>query len=182
MSGELLRLITPNDLVADFDCGVHALNDFLKRHALRNSQSADSVGKTWLLHRAPEDPVALPTVLGFVTLSMSHVSSEQVGQILGKRLPLYPSPVALIGRLAVDRRARGLKLGRILLREAFSHVLAASRHLGCVGVLVEAKDEKALGFFEHAGFTCLDQTEWPRPLYLPLSTIRELLRGSPGRT
>lgn len=174
MSAGVLRLISPDDPVDDFDCGVHALNDFLARHALKNSIRADSPGKTWLLHRTDADPPEFPVVLGFVTLSMSSVESTQVAPLLG-RLPRYPAPVALLGRLAVDRRAQGHMLGRVLLREAFAHVLVASEHLGCVGVVVHAKDEGALRFYERAGFVSLEATGWPRPLFVPLSTIKLLL-------
>jgi len=126
MSAGLLRLINPDDPVDDFDCGVHALNDFLARHALKNSERENSPGKTWLLHRADSDPAGLPEVLGFVTLSMSNVASDKVASVLEGRLPRYPAPVALLGRFAIDRRAQGRMLGRVLLREAFLHVLEAA--------------------------------------------------------
>jgi GNAT superfamily N-acetyltransferase len=175
MSVGLLRLISPGDPVAEFDCGVHALNDFLARHALHNSTRENSPGKTWLLHRADGDPSEFPEVLGFVTLSMSSVASDKVAPHLEGRLPRYPAPVALIGRLAVDLRAQGRMLGRVLLREALLHVVEAAAHLGCVGVMVDAKDERAHHFYERAGFVSLDDHGWPRPLFLPLATVKQLL-------
>lgn len=175
MSDGVLRLISAADRVADFDCGVHALNDFLKRHALPNSQAENSPSRTWILPRVPEDPVEFPEVLGFVTLSMTNARSDQLTEAMGVRLPRYPMPVALIGRLAVDRRAQGRKLGRVLLRAAFEHVLVAAQHVGCVGVLVHAKDEAALRFYQRADFVALEESGWPRPAFAALSAIKQNL-------
>ena len=52
-------------------------------------------------------------------------------------------PVARIGRLAVDERARGRRLGESLLIDALHRVVVAAETIGCLGILVDAKDEAA---------------------------------------
>lgn len=177
--GSLVRLIRPEDPVADFSSGVHALDDFLKRHALKNSVESNSLGKTWLLHRDSADPPEFPPILGFFTLSMSSVESGLVSPVVQKKLPRYPAPVALLGRLAVDLRAQKRRLGAVLIREAFRQVQLAATHLGCAGVLVEAKNADLIRLYEHAGFVLLGPERWPRPLFCPMSTIEKLLRRPP---
>jgi hypothetical protein len=63
---------------------------------------------------------SLPEVLGFYTLSMALLEGAEAAKVLAKKLPRYPMPVALIGRLAVDERAHGRRLGETLLIDASS--------------------------------------------------------------
>ena len=46
---------------------------------------------------------------------MASIASQEAVSVLAKRLPRYPMPVALIGRLAVDERPRRRRLGEALL-------------------------------------------------------------------
>jgi predicted N-acetyltransferase YhbS len=57
---------------------------------------------------------------------MGSAVSADVASVIGQKLPRYPMPVALIGRLAVDERARGRRLGEALLIDAFERVVAAA--------------------------------------------------------
>ena len=74
------------------------------------------------------------------TLSMATAESAQASEVLKKRLPKYPMPVALIGRLAIDRRAQRRRLGEKLLMDALRRVVDAANILGCIGIIVDAKD------------------------------------------
>lgn len=104
--GYLTELIRPGDAKADFTCGKHALDDYFARHAAAND--AAGIGRAYVLRRtAASDDPTLPEILGFYTLSMAHVESSVVAGVIEKKLPRYPMPVALIGRLAIDKRAQG---------------------------------------------------------------------------
>lgn len=133
------------DARAGFSCGKHALDDYLARHAVANDSAG--IGRAYVLRRGPGDPVALPAVLGFYTLSMALTDPAHVATPPGKKLPNYPMPVALIGRLAIDRRAQGLRLGERLLLDALRRVVDAATILGCTGIVVDAKDEAAERFY-----------------------------------
>ena len=50
-------------------------------------------------------------VLGFYTLSALSVQLASLPKQLSRKLPRHPVPCALIGRLAVDRSAKGHGLG-----------------------------------------------------------------------
>jgi ribosomal protein S18 acetylase RimI-like enzyme len=87
-------------------------------------------------------------------------------------------PVALIGRLAVDRRAQGHGVGGRLLVDALVRISCAGEDVGCLGVIVDAKDEKARDFYQHNGFTEIESGRWPRRMYMPMATVALLLAES----
>ncbi|MDP4028048.1 MAG: GNAT family N-acetyltransferase, partial [Gallionella sp.] len=76
--------------------------------------------------------------------------------------------VALIGMLAVGLAFQG-KLGSILLADACQKVSQASSVLAVAGIVVDAKDEKAIAFYMHFGFIPL-QGQAGRML-LPVSAL-----------
>ena len=157
--------ITSADLTGGFSCGEPALDEFFLRHALGNHERG--IGSTFVLH-GPEDDAG---VLGYYTLSMADVDAKKVSKALRGQLPRYPLPVALIGRLAVQQAAQGQRVGQRLLVDALRRVHLAARHVGCVGVLVDAKNERAEGFYLRYGFVPIEVTTWPHRLFLPMGTL-----------
>jgi GNAT superfamily N-acetyltransferase len=118
--------------------------------------------------------IATPTnnttqLAGFFTLSAGSIRCSDLPNSLAKKLPHYPIPVALIGRLAVDYRFQGKGLGSILLADACRKVINASATLAVVGIVVEAKDAVASNFYQHFGFTPLPGVS--SRLILPISAI-----------
>jgi GNAT superfamily N-acetyltransferase len=173
------------DTASDFSCGKHPLDDYFKRHALRNHLAG--ISSAYVLRRASPEvlasgtpmgrvgaprPARSPRVLGFYTLSMASVESAQVAAALAAKLPRYPVPVALIGRLAVDEREKGQRLGEALLIDALRRVVDAAGIVGCVGVIVDAKDEDAEHFYMKYDFITITDDRWPRRMFLPLETAR----------
>ncbi len=171
MSPRVIRPLELDDLQADFQSGVHALDDFLVRHAVTNERAG--ICRVYVRPRTDEDPPGLPAILGYYTLSMADVEAEHVASALRFRLPRYPMPVALIGRLAVDRRARGRRVGEALLLDSLRRTLAATAIVGCVGVVVDAKDAGAEGFYAKYDFACVGSAAWPRRMFLPIGVVRD---------
>lgn len=165
--------INADDVASGFRSGEHALDDYFRRHALPNDTAG--IGRAYVFRRTPGDDASLPLVLGYYTLSMAVVTAAMVERSLGRKLPKYPMPVALIGRLAVDERARGMRVGEALLVDALSRVADAADVLGCTGVLVDAKHERAESFYVRYGFGVVDAAEWPRRLFLPMAAVRGAL-------
>jgi GNAT superfamily N-acetyltransferase len=79
-----------------------------------------------------------------------------------------PVPMAILGRLAVDRAWQGRGLGVALLRDAVERTRAASLILGVRGLLVHALSDKAAVFYTHHGFVASPTN----PLTLVLSLKR----------
>jgi len=164
--------VEAEDVASGFRCGDEALDDFFARHACSNDER--EIGRTYVLRRPEGAPPALPMVLGFYTLSMTAIGAALVAKSTLERLPRYPLPAALIGRLAADERTRGsgLRVGETLLFDAFARVLVAAENVGCFGVVVDAKHEAAERFYRKYDFVTLDETSWPRKMFVAIATVR----------
>ena len=165
--------VEATDTISGLRSGHHALDDYFARHALPND--AAGISRAYVRRRSPNDDASLPVVLGFYTVSMATASATDVSKAITHRLPKYPLPVALIGRLAVDERARGLRVGEQLLLDALQRVLAAAELVACLGVIVDAKDESAAAFYSKYGFVSLTVEVWPQRMFLSLTTARAAL-------
>ena len=134
---------------ANFRCGREPLDDYIRRYASQDVRR--NVARVFVA--APENnPQQLA---GFFTLSAGSVSCSSLPASLARKLPRYPVPVALIGRLAVDVKFQGKGLGSILLADACQKVAQASSVLAVVGIIVDAKDDNAIAFYKHFGFVPL---------------------------
>ena len=164
-----------DDVASEFRCGSRSLDAFFARHALANDRRG--IGSTYVLRREADDPPDLPRVLGYYTLSMGLLASSLVSLVTNDKLPRYPMPVGLVGKLASDERTRGrnLRVGETLLLDAIARILDAADSIGCVGVAVDAKDATAEGFYVKYGFVTVDAWDWPHKMFLPLATARGLL-------
>lgn len=89
-----------------------------------------------------------------------------------KHLPRYPVPTAPLGRLAVDLRYRGRRIGEHLLFHVLLRVQTLSEETGVLAVEVRALDKAVSRFYIRHGFTPL--ADDPLHLYLTLKSIRKL--------
>lgn len=141
-----IRSIDASIDAAGFQCGSEPLNEYIRRYASQDVRK--NVARVFVA--TPEnDPQQLA---GFFTLSAGSVSCSSLPESLARRLPRYPIPVALIGRLAVNSKFQGKGLGSIMLADACHKVSQASAVLAVAGIIVDAKDRKAVSFYEHFGF------------------------------
>ena len=142
--------ISPLDPEADraaFAGGESALDDYLHRQASQDVKRG--VARVFVAC-----PVGQPRqIAGFYTLSAASVAAQTLPEAWRKKLPRYPVPVALLGRLAVSQQAQGTGLGGILLADACKRVAAASQTLAVAAIVVDAKNERAAAFYRHFGFT-----------------------------
>ena len=141
-----IRALDNETATADFGCGEAALDEYLHRYARQNVKRG--VARVFV-----STPADLATeVAGFCTLSAASVAAEKLPESLRKKLPRYPVPAALLGRLAVSELAQGQGLGSILLVDACKRVAAASQTLAVAAIIVDAKSPAAAAFYKHFGF------------------------------
>lgn len=145
----------------NFDCGELSLNQFLKEFARQNNEKG--LGRTFVII-VPETT----EVLGYYTLSSSSIEFDSIPE----KLPRYPTPTVLLGRLAVDRSARGLGLGELLLLDALRRAVQIANEVGIYAVEVVALNESAKAFYLKYEFE--ETISDPFHLYIPIKTIREL--------
>ncbi len=131
-----------HDLSA-FDCGVPALNSYLKKFALQNQRSQSA--RTYVAARGER-------VVGYYTLAAASARREETPARVAKGLAAHPVPVILLARLAVDGTQKGKGLGAGLLKDALLRAAAAADIVGCRAVMVHAKDEPAKAFYQRYGF------------------------------
>ena len=151
-----------------FSCGAPALDRYIREHASQDVKR--DIARVFVAVRA-----GAPTVCGYYSLSATSFQRESLPADQAKRLPRYPVPAALLGRLAVDDRAKGVGLGAFLLMDALNRLLLATQTLAVHAVVVDAKDDAAAAFYRKYGFVPFSGPE--RRLILPMATIRELVTG-----
>ena len=150
-----------------FSCGVPALDAYLQRQASQDvrrrvAQVFVAVGD------APED------IAGYYSLSAASFEKDELPPALAKRLPHYPVPAAVLGRLAIDRNHQGRGLSEMLLLDAIRRVVRASATIAVYAIIVDAKNERAQAFYERYGFRPFAGEPEPRRLFLPLETFEKL--------
>jgi GNAT superfamily N-acetyltransferase len=157
-----------------FDCGEPELNEFLRRHA---RQSHDRGGAKTFVAVPPDDP---KRVLGYYSLSPASIEYARTPAVVARGLGRYEVPVFRLARLAVDGRVQGRGLGGELLLAAGRRCLRAAAEVGGVALLIDAKSERAAGWYASYGAIRLPDT--PRALVLPLVAIEAALKSAePGR-
>lgn len=147
-----------------FDCGIPALNDYLHRQATQDVRRG--VSRVYVARNRDSS-----RVLGYYTLSATSFGKKNLPEAEARRLPHYPIPAALLGRLAVDRSCQEQGLGKYLLFDAFHRMLQAAEMLAVYALVVDAKDDKARAFYEHYGFLRFPNT--PSRLFIPVGTLRQ---------
>ena len=158
-------LLTKDHDRNSFDCGVPALNDYLKKYALQNQKKY--AARTYVATRGNR-------IVGYYSLAYGSVSLEEAPQRVKSGLPRHPIPVILLARLAVDSTEQGRGLGPALLKDALLRTIQAAEIAGLRAMLVHAKDDPAKRFYEKFGFE-------PSPvdayhLFLRLSDILSSLK------
>lgn len=115
---------------------------------------------------------------GFYTLSAADLPVTEAPPDLTGKLPRYPTlPAARIGRLAVDERFRGRKLGSVLLADAT--IGAAGSGIAVVAMAVDAKDANAEAFYRHHGFVAYGSA--PGRMLASMRSLLAATGDSPSR-
>lgn len=162
----VIEPLGPHHDRAAFSCGETALDAYLQRRAAQDMRRRVAqvfvvvVGKT------------AGRIAGYYSLSAASFRRAELQPAAAKRLPHYPVPAAILGRVAVDRRQQGRGLGEMLLLDAIRRILRASATVAVHAVIVDAQNARAQAFHERYGFRAF--TGKPRRLFLPLETLEML--------
>lgn len=157
MSTHLLapQPLSPTHQLGEFSCGEPALDEWLKKRAMLNHLSGAS--------RVFVSADSEVRVLGYYAMAAGAVSHVVAPSNIRRNMP-DPVPVMVLGRLAVDLRAQGIKLGAALLKDAVQRARIVSQNAGVRALLVHALNDNAKQFYEHYGF----QASLPHPMTLVL--------------
>ena len=143
-----------------FECGVPALDEYIRRFADQHRRRG--ISSVYVL----TDSAQPELILGYYTLSAAEVGEQRISEAERKKLPRYPVRCFRMGRLACRSDQRGRGLGKLLLGCAVDRCLKARQQIAAYALLVDAKDDASKTFYAHFGFKTLSDATLT--LYLPL--------------
>jgi GNAT superfamily N-acetyltransferase len=147
-----------------FDCGVAALNLYLRNYALQN-QKRGIVRNYVTTHKDTR------VIVAYYSLVYASLDRTLLPAKLTKGLGKYDIPIMLLARLlAVDHREQGKGLGKALLKDAILRTMQAAEIAGLKCLLVHAKDKSAAEFYRKHGFEPVINDSLKLFLPVPLSS------------
>lgn len=150
---------------AIFACGEETLDHYFR------AQVTQDIRRN-ITHCFVAIEVASGLTAAFYTLAASSIPTPDLSPALTRKLPRYPTiPAVRIGRLAVDQRFQGRGLAAALLADAALRTLSAAP--AAFALVVDAKNDQAVAFYQHHGFVAF--LSQPRTLFLPLATAGKAL-------
>jgi GNAT superfamily N-acetyltransferase len=132
-----------------FHCGREALDRYFRQQATQDIRRGLARVFVAVTMARPE------MVLGYYTLNAASISPSDLPREAARRLPGYPVPAALIGRLAVDLSVSRQGLGGVLLADAIGRAERAAIMVAMFAVVVDPIDENAQSFYAAFGFHSL---------------------------
>ena len=155
----LITPLTGNHDRAGFDCGRAELNDWLQKVARQHRDKG--LSRTFVAVR-DEEPTL---VCGYFALTLAEVITTSL-PASRQRKPPRAIPGVRLGRLAVDQRYQGKRLGQLMLINAIERTRQIHEHAGVVGLFVDAIDAQAATFYARYGFEAF--VEDPLKIFLPV--------------
>jgi len=154
----------------DFSCGTEPLDRYFKIQVTQDVRRHISNCFVAL-------NVETGLIAGYYTIAATSIPTPDLPEVVTKKLPRSPSlPAIRIGRLAIDLRFQGQGLGGALFADATARGLRAEA--AAFAVLVDAKNDAAVAFYEHHGFQRL--ASQPRSLFLAIATAGKAMSTARG--
>ena len=151
---------------AAFQCGEEALDKYFRERASRDM--TNRLAAVFIV--VPEDNSK--TIVGFFTLSSQQTACDILPEDLRKKTGRYKAVgVTLLGRMAVAKEFQNRKLGRFVLFAALYEAWKATKHVSSFAVVVDAKTEQVVPFYEKYGFRRLEGHR----LMMTMKTIEEVV-------
>ena len=142
-----------------FDCGVEALNNYLK--AISGQHDKKDLSRTFVL-TSKQNP---SQIKGFYSLTLCSVELEDLPPDIAKK---YPNTIhcALIGRLAVNEKHQRQGFGSILLIDAIRKAIESSENIPTPMIIIDAKTPIARKIYLEMGFSSFPKDE--DRLFMPM--------------
>jgi predicted GNAT family N-acyltransferase len=153
----------PNHDRASFSCGVSELDAYLQRQASQDLKR--NLAAVFIL--TPDGH----NVAGFYTLSAHTIRAVELPLESAKKLPRFPLPVTLLGRMAIAQSLQGKRWGEFLLLHALKRAGLGSRIVASWAVVLDAKAGARDFYLKHNFIPLRDQ---PDRLFLPMKTIEQM--------
>lgn len=145
-----------------FDCGRQELNDWLRQVARQHQEKG--LSRTFVAIREEEPE----RICGYYALTLADLENRHLPAAWRKKLPRR-IPGVRLGRLAVDQRHQGKRLGELLLVDALARARRIHVEAGGIGLFVDAIDEQAAGYYLRFGFRVAPDN--PLLLFYPVGKV-----------
>lgn len=152
--------ILNNSQAKKFDCGNQELNEYFYFYL-----SQDVKRRLTSAYVVLDDEQNL---IGFYTLSFSSIKTDLIS--LKYSIPYSRVPVALLGRLAIQKEFQGKGFGGIILADAIKRIM--NNELNPAGVIVDMKATELFHFYKKFGFIRLESN--PLQCILVFSKLKQL--------
>ena len=156
--------LTDRHRLAGFNCGEQSLDDWLKRRSAKNRTNG-----SLRLYVVCENEV----VVGYYCLAVGAIGPAGAPSTLIRNRP-GPTPVLVVGRLAIHRDHHLKGIGTALLNDAIRRAMVAADIAGVTALLVHALSEQARRFYRSRGF--IESPVKPMTLCLMLATVDRALQ------
>ena len=160
-----VQLLNKSHVRTGFECGKALLDNYIRTQASQDVKRDLSACYVMTEEGKSE-------VVGYYTLSSNSIERTTFPANMIARLP--PSygdlPTILMGRLAVDNKIKGQRLGEYLLINALNKCVEVSQTIGALAVVVDPIDERAEEFYSGYGFIFLPGS---KKMFIPIKTIEE---------
>jgi len=143
-----------------FRCGIPELDTYFEQRAGQDAKR--NLAAVFVL--IAEDGATA----GFYSLSSHSILATELPAELEKKLPRFPLPVTLLGRMAVAQSYQGRGLGEFLLIDALHRALLGSVQVASWAVVVDAKAGARSFYLKHE---FIPMAAHPDRLFLPMKTI-----------
>jgi predicted GNAT family N-acyltransferase len=151
---------------AAFHCGDEAIDKYFHERASRDVREKLAAVFLLVLEKQPK------TIIGFFTLSGQQITCEDLPEELRKKTGRYKVVgVTLLGRMGVAKEFQGQRFGERVLFAALHQAWKATQHVMSFAVVVDAKSESLISFYEKYGFCRLERMR----LIMSMKTIEKAM-------
>ena len=147
-----------------FDCGITALNNYLK--VMASQQAKKDNTRTFVL----EDKQCPEHIIGYYTLTTCHIDISSVPESLRKKYSPQGIQGALIGRLAINKNNQNQGLGTNLLMDAMNRIVQSSFGIPYPLIVIDPKNSRVKEFYREFGFEEISPGD--NRMYIRLSEVK----------
>jgi len=159
-----------NHNTSEFQCGNLALDDWLRRQALRAQRAGISRVTIWSPASSEKQVAAYYSISPAQVVASDGLPRKATGGF--SYIPAW-----LIGKLAVDIQFQGQGIGRDILFDAIETIISAARIGGGRVIIVDPIDERAARWYQQLGFSPFSLGEEPRRQFLLMTKAEASFGG-----
>ncbi|MCT8760468.1 GNAT family N-acetyltransferase [Glaesserella parasuis] len=147
-----------------FSCGIAELDTYFRKYVSQDIKRG--LAKCYVMIDKEQSKIVGYYTLSSLSIPFSDVPLERVK----KEIPYPILPAALIGRLAIDTNYQNQGFGKILIADAIHKI--RTNNLASAVLVVDAKNDDAIAFYEKLGFIKFQDIEGAyQRLFYPLTNI-----------